>query len=36
MAEKNCWDELCAVDMEEYEANGEMNKKNSTYAVENN
>jgi hypothetical protein len=34
--EKNVGHDLCAVDMEEYKANGEMNKKNSIYAVENN
>jgi hypothetical protein len=34
--EKHFGHDLCAVDMEEYKANGEMNKKNSTYAVENN
>jgi hypothetical protein len=34
--ENNVGHDLCAVDMEEYKANGEMNKENSTYAVENN
>jgi hypothetical protein len=34
--ENNFRHDLCAVDMEEYKANGEMNKKNSTYGAENN
>jgi hypothetical protein len=34
--EKNFGHGFCAVDMEEYKANGEMNKTNRTYAVENN